>query len=365
MSSQQGRIVQENTKLSTEQTQSSDHSDSSSHPNSAFQWSTFIAGGAAGAASRTVVSPLERLKKPAKGQKRAYSGVGEGLARIWREEGFKGYMRGNGINCLRIAPYSAVQFTTYEAVKDWLCHPWAMEHLVGIEHTSHGDQVKHAGMVQLLAGASAGMTSVVTTYPLDLVRSRISIASASVHKIQQSSHSNASVHVPGVVEMTTKVYREEGGMRGLYRGCIPTSMVCNPTNRQGVAPYVAFNFFFYEHARQFFSQSDGTPPGALMKLACGAWAGAISQTLTYPLDVIRRRMQVAGMQNSSLGYHDKSKSSASDADGIDAIRNIIQRSGIKGLYFGLIPNLLKVAPSMGTSFLTYEVVRGLLDQHDD
>ena len=41
--------------------------------------------------------------------------------RIWREEGFKGYMRGNGINCLRIVPYSAVQFTTYEQLKKvWL-----------------------------------------------------------------------------------------------------------------------------------------------------------------------------------------------------------------------------------------------------
>jgi hypothetical protein len=36
---------------------------------------------------------------------------------MWNEEGFKGYMRGNGINCLRIVPYSAVQFTTYEQLK--------------------------------------------------------------------------------------------------------------------------------------------------------------------------------------------------------------------------------------------------------
>lgn len=36
---------------------------------------------------------------------------------MWQEEGFKGFMRGNGINCLRIVPYSAVQFTTYEQLK--------------------------------------------------------------------------------------------------------------------------------------------------------------------------------------------------------------------------------------------------------
>lgn len=92
--------------------------------------SYFIAGGVAGAASRTVVSPLERLKiiqyvghiipfshdveeeadcvdrqvqpQNADGQ---YKGVWRSLVRMWKEEGFQGYMRGNGINCLRIVPY--------------------------------------------------------------------------------------------------------------------------------------------------------------------------------------------------------------------------------------------------------------------
>jgi hypothetical protein len=46
-----------------------------------------------------------------------YKGVWRSLVRMWREEGFRGYMRGNAINCLRIVPYSAVQFTTYEQLK--------------------------------------------------------------------------------------------------------------------------------------------------------------------------------------------------------------------------------------------------------
>src|ERR1700735_517972 len=83
--------------------------------------SYFIAGGIAGAASRTVVSPLERLKiiqyessmvsvfesdrgpyrqvQPRNTGKQ-YTGVWQSLVRMWREEGFKGFMRGNGINCV-------------------------------------------------------------------------------------------------------------------------------------------------------------------------------------------------------------------------------------------------------------------------
>jgi hypothetical protein len=89
-----------------------------------------LAGGCAGAASRTVVSPLERLKiiqlvyflsrnlllspwilnapfrqvQP-RGSDTQYKGVYRSLVRMWKEEGFKGFMRGNGINCLRIVPY--------------------------------------------------------------------------------------------------------------------------------------------------------------------------------------------------------------------------------------------------------------------
>jgi len=71
--------------------------------------SYFVAGGCAGAASRTVVSPLERLKIIQQVQPRTsdgqYKGVWRSLMRMWSEEGFKGFMRGNGINCLRIVPY--------------------------------------------------------------------------------------------------------------------------------------------------------------------------------------------------------------------------------------------------------------------
>lgn len=64
-------------------------------------------------------------------------------------------------------------------------------------------------------------------------------------------------------EMTLKVMREEGGVRGLYRGLVATAM--------GVAPYVGINFAAYEALRGII-----TPPGktsAWRKLACGGIAG--------------------------------------------------------------------------------------------
>lgn len=77
----------------------------------------FCAGGVAGAVSRTVVSPLERLKilyqVQTPGREEYKMSVGKGLKKMFKDEGWRGFMRGNGTNCIRIVPYSAVQFSSF------------------------------------------------------------------------------------------------------------------------------------------------------------------------------------------------------------------------------------------------------------
>lgn len=92
----------------------------------------FCAGGVAGAVSRTVVSPLERLKIlfqiQSAGRDEYKLSVGKALKKMWREEGWRGFMRGNGTNCVRIVPYSAVQFGSYnfyKRVSPCSCFSWA------------------------------------------------------------------------------------------------------------------------------------------------------------------------------------------------------------------------------------------------
>lgn len=81
----------------------------------------FMAGGVAGAVSRTVVSPLERLKIlyqiQTVGRNEYEMSIWKALKKMWTEEGWRGFMRGNGTNCVRIVPYSAVQFGSYSVYK--------------------------------------------------------------------------------------------------------------------------------------------------------------------------------------------------------------------------------------------------------
>lgn len=67
-------------------------------------------------------------------------------------------------------------------------------------------------------------------------------------------------------------------------------------------------------------------------------------------DVLRRRFQINTM--SGMGYQYKSVP--------DAIRVIVLNEGIRGLYKGIVPNLLKVAPSMASSWLSFEMTRDFL-----
>lgn len=64
-------------------------------------------------------------------------------------------------------------------------------------------------------------------------------------------------------------------------------------------------------------------------------------------DVLRRRFQINTM--SGIGYQYKSI--------WDAIKVIVSQEGFVGLYKGLVPNLLKVAPSMASSWLSFEMTR--------
>ena len=122
----------------------------------------------------------------------------------------------------------------------------------------------------------------------------------------------------------------------------------------------------YESVRKWLTPEGDKNPSGVRKLAAGAISGAVAQTFTYPLyvypksvllrhlidvippsDVLRRRFQINTM--SGMGYQYKSI--------VDAVRVILAQEGFRGLYKGLVPNLLKVAPSMASSWLSFEMTR--------
>ncbi|KAL3473655.1 mitochondrial carrier domain-containing protein [Aspergillus californicus] len=285
----------------------------------------FLAGGVAGAVSRTIVSPLERLKIllqiQSVGREEYKLSIWQALKKIGKDEGWRGFLRGNGTNCIRIIPYSAVQFGSYNFYRRF-AEPSPNADLTPIR--------------RLLCGGAAGITSVIITYPLDIVRTRLSIQSASFAGLKREA---AGEKLPGMFTTILLIYKNEGGFFALYRGIVPTVT--------GVAPYVGLNFMTYESVRQYLTPEGETTPGPLRKLLAGAISGAVAQTCTYPFDVLRRRFQINNMSNMGYQY----------ASMFDAVRVIVAEEGMRGLFKGIAPNLLKVAPSMASSWLSFELIR--------
>ena len=128
-----------------------------------------------------------------------------------------------------------------------------------------------SSLQRLTCGGIAGITSVFFTYPLDIVRTRLSIQSASFAALSGAPKDK----LPGMVPVLVQMYKTEGGVSALYRGIIPTVA--------GVAPYVGLNFMVYEKVRKFLTPEGDKTPSAARRLLAGAVSGAVAQTCTYPL----------------------------------------------------------------------------------
>ncbi|KAK9197711.1 hypothetical protein WN944_012894 [Citrus x changshan-huyou] len=299
---------------------------------------SLVAGGVAGGVSRTAVAPLERLKILLQVQNPhsiKYNGTIQGLKYIWKSEGFRGLFKGNGTNCARITLIALALSQTQQSSS-----------LVMRKHLKEAELTP---VLRLGAGACAGIIAMSATYPMDMVRGRLTV---------QTEKSPRQYR--GIFHALTTVLREEGP-RSLYKGWLPSVI--------GVIPYVGLNFAVYESLKDWLIKSkalglvdDNNELGVATRLACGAAAGTVGQTVAYPLDVIRRRMQMAGWKDAASVVTGDGKTKATlEYNGmVDAFRKTVRHEGFGALYKGLVPNSVKVVPSIAIAFVTYEMVKDIL-----
>lgn len=304
---------------------------------------SLVAGGVAGGVSRTAVAPLERLKILLQVQNPhniKYNGTIQGLKYIWRTEGFRGLFKGNGTNCARIVPNSAVKFYSYEQAASGIL--WLYRRQTGNE------DAELTPVLRLGAGACAGIIAMSATYPMDMVRGRITV------QTEKSPY-----QYRGIYHALTTIYRQEG-FRALYKGWLPSVI--------GVIPYVGLNFAVYESLKDWMVKTnpygivENNELSVVTRLACGAAAGTVGQTVAYPLDVIRRRMQMAGWKDAAsiVTGEGRNKAPIEYKGMVDAFRKTVRNEGFGALYKGLVPNSVKVVPSIAIAFVTYEVVKDVL-----
>ncbi|KAE9587901.1 putative mitochondrial carrier protein [Lupinus albus] len=287
-----------------------------------------LAGGVAGAFAKSLVAPLERLKILFQTRRDEFHSRGflGSANRIAKTEGILGFYRGNGASVARIIPYAAIHFMSYEEYRRWIIQT--------VPDVSKGPTL------DLVAGSLSGGTAVLFTYPLDLIRTKLAYQIVSPTKLNASGMVHNEQVYKGILDCFGKIYKE-GGFRSLYRGVAPTLV--------GIFPYAGLKFYFYEemklHVPEEYKKS------IMVKLACGSVAGLLGQTFTYPLEVVRRQMQVQkllGSDNLELKGTVKS------------LVLIAQKQGWKQLFSGLSINYIKVVPSVAIGFTVYDTMKSYL-----
>lgn len=259
-----------------------------------------------------------------------YTAMLQTMRVIAREEGgVRNLWRGNFTNILRVGPYSAAQFAFYD---------FAKSKLTAGRGGSHG---RMSIPERLGCGAAAGVVATALTYPLDVIRLRQTVDPS----------------LSGLRAATAQVWRDGGwGPRGMFKGFGATMW--------SLTPFIAINFAAFDGmkaalARRAMDQhvaaaaaaglhpSIGGPaaPGPLVVLSLGAASGLLAQTLCYPLDTIRRRMQLRGTVYPSVGA---------------AFSAIVAREGPRALYSGMAANATKVVPLAAIRFMCYELFKGWL-----
>lgn len=309
-----------------------------------------LSGGVAGAFSKSCTAPLARLTilyqvnglpagVAAAGSSSGTAssmprlGVGEALRHVVRSEGVRALWKGNGVTIIHRLPYSSANFWVYEHMNEvWKQHmpsqgPWAASDVAR----------------RLVAGGVAGMSACTLAYPLDLVRTRLAA---------QTSRS----YYHGIGHALRTIVQDEGA-RGLYRGLGPTLLQ--------VAPSLAINYAAYETMRSaWLATTDRSTPTVGMSLACGSAAGLVSSTATFPLDLVRRRLQLegqGGMNGSSTGVGSSSGGGPlARATFRSTLGAVVQREGLRGLYAGILPEYYKVVPGVAIAFMTYELMKKTL-----
>lgn len=181
------------------------------------------------------------------------------LARMVSEGGFTGLWRGNGINVIKIAPESAIKFAAYEQVKK----------LIKGEHRNMPLEIHE----RFIAGATAGAISQTIIYPLEVLKTRLAL-----RKTGQYS---------GIMDAARKIYAREG-LKCFYKGYIP--------NILGIVPYAGIDLAVYETLKKkYISKYEANgQPGLLLLLACGSVSCTLGQVCSYPLALIRTRLQAQG-----------------------------------------------------------------------
>ncbi|KAF9141286.1 mitochondrial thiamine pyrophosphate transporter [Linnemannia schmuckeri] len=318
-----------------------------------------------------------------------YKGMLSGMTIIAREEGIRGLWKGNMAAEYLYLTYGGIQFLAYQQTKLFLSKAaelsatqrarLAQKYRNGVPvYAQVLTTITQSSSVQsFISGATAGIMATACTYPFDLLRTRFAV------------QRDVKVYT-GVPQAFRHIFRQDG-VRGFYRGMTPALIQ--------VIPYMGVMFGSYDSLKQLVAWlkvraadtsflsgpstvsshnsetsygSTSDPPFkkktfgqillGLEDMACGAMSGVISKTAVYPLDMVRKRLQIQGSEQQRNITGNAGTGSGAPTTVWRCMVHIVRREGYLALYKGLLPGILKAAPASAVTFLVFSQTGALIER---
>lgn len=249
--------------------------------------------------------------------KKRFTGTWEGLRKITQHEGITGLWRGLGLTLIMSVPSNVVYFIGYEYLRD-------------------NSPVQSQVLTPLLAGSLARIMSATVVSPIELIKTRL-------QSVSSSSRSKALSDVMNGMRDMVKAQ----GITSLYKGLVLTLWRDVPfsgiywTSVEVIKKKIAQAEYFQRHPEHKF----------LDNFVAGSVGGMIAAIFTAPFDVGKTRRQV--------GHH---SSTSANMGMFKLLFNIVKNEGIRALYVGATPRILKVAPACAIMITSYETGKTVFSQ---
>lgn len=275
-----------------------------------------LSGATAGAVAKSTIAPLDRAKiifQVSSKKSFTYRECGRFLKTTVREKGITQLWKGNTATMVRIVPYAGISYCSNEQYKSY-CKRRSKDGKLSLP-------------LRFASGSLAGLTASFSTYGLEVLRARMATQSEYVSIIQSFKH----------------IVRTEG-CSSLYRGISPTLI--------GVAIYGGFSFSIFGTLKKIHPLSSSDDLSVMHRLLYGGVAGLCGQSIAYPLDVARRRMQTGGIKGDHLERYSTMRRT---------VTHIYKNEGLKrGLYKGLSLNFVKGPVASSISYTVFDYVNHFL-----
>lgn len=287
------------------------------------------AGAIGGAACVVSGQPLDTAKVKMQTFPSLYRGFLHCFTSTYRQVGLRGLYQGTTPALMANIAENSVLFMSYGFCQQ------VVRFVSGLDHGTTLSDVQKAS-----AGSVASIFSSLVLCPTELVKCRLQ----AMYEMETSGRIATGQKTMWSV---VKTIMRTDGPAGFFQGLTTTVA-------REVPGYFCF-FGGYELSRSSFAdymKCDKDNIGIAPTVFSGGFGGACLWLVVYPMDCVKSRIQVMSMTGRQAGF-------------FRTMTNIVRTEGVKALYSGLTPTMIRTFPANGALFLGYEASRKIMMKQFD